>query len=126
MKALLTTLICAHGLIHVFGFAKAFGFNGMKTLVLPISKAYGILWFIAFLLFSTVTFSYFFDYTQWWIYAFVAVVFSQLLVFKFWEDAQYTSIPNAIILAAALVDCLEWNLESTFRDYEFLAVFMVI
>ncbi len=126
MKALLTTLICAHGLIHVFGFAKAFGFKGMKSLVLPVSKAYGLLWFFAFLLFSVLTFSYYFDYSHWWLTAFVAVGFSQLLVFKFWKDAWFGTLPNAIIFAAALIDYLEWSAELAFSDFEWLAVFMVI
>ena len=47
MKWLFAGLIGLHGLIHLMGFAKAFGYASLPQLVQPISRAMGLLWLFA-------------------------------------------------------------------------------
>lgn len=34
----------------------------------------------------------------WWIPAIIGLILSQILVFTFWQDARFGTIPNAVIL----------------------------
>ncbi|MBK8259839.1 MAG: hypothetical protein IPK80_00655 [Nannocystis sp.] len=50
MRLLLAAFLVLHGLIHLMGFAKAFGYAQLPQLVLPISRMMGALWLTAALL----------------------------------------------------------------------------
>ena len=40
-------LLTVHGLIHLMGFAKAFGYADLPQLSQPISREWGVLWLLA-------------------------------------------------------------------------------
>ena len=44
-----------------------------------------------------------------------AVVISQILIFSFWQDARFGTIPNVIILLVALVGFAHWQFEQTYQ-----------
>lgn len=46
MRTVFLIIVFLHGLIHLPGFVKAFGFHEVKELTLPISKPSGIVWLI--------------------------------------------------------------------------------
>ena len=103
MKAGFLIIVLLHGLIHLAGFAKAFGFWEIKNLTLPISKPLGLVWLAATLLFLIYGILYFLNYNYTWRLGLVALILSQGLIIYFWTDAKFGSLPNFIILLAILV-----------------------
>jgi hypothetical protein len=47
MRSALIGLLTLHGLIHLMGFAKAFGYAELPQLTQPISREWGVLWLLA-------------------------------------------------------------------------------
>jgi len=102
MKYFLLIIIGIHGLIHLLGFVKAFNYAEINQLTQPISKSSGIIWLMTLLLFVSVFILYLLKSDVWWIFAFAAVVVSQLLIIQYWQDAKFGTIPNLIILIPAI------------------------
>ena len=55
MRWIPIALVGVHGLIHLMGFAKGFGFADLPQLTQPISRGWGLAWLIAALLVTTTT-----------------------------------------------------------------------
>lgn len=102
MKLLFTVVAILHGIIHFAGFAKAFGYSEAKGLTMPVSKPAGIAWLIAGLLFLLFAVLYNTGSRYAWSAGFAAVLLSQIMVFLFWKDAKFGSLPNVILLLASL------------------------
>jgi hypothetical protein len=98
MKMVFVIWVVLHGLIHGLGFAKAFGLKAGEALKLPVSKAMGILWLCTALLFGAYAALFLMGYTYAWCVGGVAVLFSQLLVVRFWKEAKFGTLPNLVIL----------------------------
>ncbi len=47
MRWVLIDLLLLHGLIHLMGFAKAFGYAELPQLTQSISREWGVLWLLA-------------------------------------------------------------------------------
>jgi hypothetical protein len=106
-------LIC-HGVIHLMGFAKAFGYGRIGRITRDISKQAGRLWLLATLLFVVSAFGYLF-YADWWtVIAISAVVLSQILIILNWKDAKFGTIANLIILLVCLTVWSSNHFESQF------------
>ena len=105
MRTAFTILLLLHGLIHLFGFLKAFNLTEMKELTLPISKPWGVLWLNTTILFVVVAILYFLKIDSWWILAFATILLSQIVVIVFWKDAKFGTIANVLTLLVALVGC---------------------
>lgn len=102
MRYFLLAVICLHGLIHLLGFVKAFGFSPVKELTLPISKVWGVFWLMAAIQLLLTAVLYFSESRYWWLSGAVAIVISQILIVWFWKDARFGTIANLIILPAVL------------------------
>jgi hypothetical protein len=98
VKNVLIIIIMLHGLIHLMGFVKAFGIAEISEITLSISRGWGILWLIASLTLFLSGVLWLLNLSSWWIPAIIGVILSQILVFAFWQDARFGSIPNLIIL----------------------------
>lgn len=109
MKIILTVLIILHGIIHSLGFVKAFNLSDIKELTLSIPKFAGLIWLITSLLFVVTGISYAFNNKYWWLIAFIGVILSQILIFYFWKDSKFGTIPNIIILISAIVGYANYN-----------------
>ncbi len=108
-------LLLIHGFIHFLGFAKGFRLAEIDQLSIPINKQNGIFWLVAGFMFILATFAYFFAKEWWWIPATAAIVFSQILIILYWNDAKYGTILNIIILLFAIVGFAGWNFKNQFR-----------
>lgn len=97
-RYLFALLISIHGLIHLMGFAKAFGFGNFSQLTKSISKTSGICWLSTCLLFAAACIGLLLKKDWWPFLAIAAVVISQVLIFSTWSDAKFGTIANAIIL----------------------------
>jgi hypothetical protein len=101
MRIALTGLLILHGLIHLMGFAKAFGFAELPQLTQPISRPLGALWLLAALvmLASALTPARWF-----WLVGAVAVGLSSVVIISSWQDAKFGMLANAIVLLAVVYD----------------------
>lgn len=123
MRIVFLTIVVLHGFLHLLGFVKAFGFKDFKELALPISKSIGIVWLIATIIFLIYGILYFIHFKQSWLVGITAVIISQILVFYFWKDTRFATIPNIIILSVALVNLGSYILQAEFTgrvDNDFL------
>jgi len=102
MKVFFLILVVVHGLIHILGFLKAFGFAEIKDLTLPVSKFWGLLWLLVTLLFLIYGITFFTGYTYSWLFGLIALVISQALIINFWPDAKVGTVPNVIILLVVI------------------------
>ncbi len=103
MRTLVLCLVLVHGLIHALGFVKGFGLAEIKALSTPISKPMGLLWLLALLLLLGFVLLYWMSKPQAWMVGLAALVLSQVLVFWFWKDAKFGSIPNLLVAFLCLV-----------------------
>ncbi len=111
MRIAFLIIVFFHGLIHLLGFVKGFGVKEVKELTLPISKPMGVVWLTATILFFTFGVLQLLNSKYAWLIGFVAVVISQVLVFLYWKDAKFGTIPNIIILAVSIVLFCYYNFQ---------------
>jgi hypothetical protein len=116
MKIIFLINVLFHGLIHFLGFVKAFGLKEVKELTLPISKPAGIVWLIATVLFLTYALLYFLNHKQAWLFGLLAVIISQILIFYFWKDARFGTLPNLMVLLVALLSLGAYLMQQEFID----------
>ncbi|SFR55250.1 hypothetical protein SAMN04490243_2870 [Robiginitalea myxolifaciens] len=112
MRIALIILIGIHAIIHLFGFFKAFGIAEFNAISQPISKTFGILWLVAFLLFVICAISFFTHSNYWWLIGFSAVILSQVLIFNYWSDAKYGTVANLIILTSVIIAYAGFNFQN--------------
>lgn len=103
MRIALTILIGIHGIIHLFGFLKAFGISEFNAISQPISKTFGIIWLLSFVLFATTVILMLINSNHSWISGFLAVIISQILIFNYWSDAKFGTLLNVIILITTII-----------------------
>ena len=103
MRIALIIVIGIHGIIHLFGFLKAFDISTINAISQPISKTYGWLWLSTFLLFAITIILNLVHSDYWWLSGLLAVVCSQILIFNYWSDAKFGTIANVLILFATII-----------------------
>ena len=97
MRVVLTLLLVVHGLIHLMGFAKAFGLAELAQLREPIAKPLGLVWLLAGL---ALLVSAWLPARSFWMVGALALVLSQLAICTAWPDAKYGSAVNVLLLIA--------------------------
>lgn len=115
LKTLFIFVTIIHGLIHFLGFSKAFGYGNVTQLTKEISKPMGILWLITAFLFLFCMILYIFKKDNWVYFAFVAVVFSQILVINSWQDAKFGTIINLLVLVIAIIGLFQIKFKSEYK-----------
>lgn len=98
MRWILILLLGVHGLIHLMGFAKAFGYADLPQLAAPISRPWGVAWFVAGCLVTTSAVLLGAGSRSYWMVGAVAVVVSQAVIFSAWRDAWAGTGANVILL----------------------------
>ncbi len=116
MRTALIILIGIHGVIHLFGFLKSFGISDFNAIAQPISKTYGIIWGLTFLLFSITVILIFIHSDYWWFSGFLSVILSQVLIFNYWSDSKWGTIANVIILVASLIAYSSFNFKTKIKE----------
>lgn len=101
MKLLFVGLVLLHGIIHLIGFIKGFGFREVSALKHTVSKQMAFLWLIATVLFMIYAFQYFFNLPFSWVTGFAAVLISQILIIFYWQDVRFGTIPNLLIVTVS-------------------------
>ncbi|MCJ8163276.1 hypothetical protein MKJ04_00370 [Pontibacter sp. E15-1] len=116
MRIAFITVIGLHGIIHLFGFLKAFGLSEFNAISEPISKPFGIIWLLTFILFAVVVFLLSIQSHYWWKIGSVGVIISQFLILNYWSDAKFGTIVNLIIFVSIVLAYLTFRFKSKVSD----------
>jgi len=100
MRWIVAVLLAVHGLIHVMGFAKAFGYAELPQLTQPVSREMGLAWLAAALLVVASAGMMVAWPRSFWIVGAVALVTSQAVIQSAWSDAWAGTIVNVVLLLA--------------------------
>jgi len=103
MRIVLSILMGIHGIIHLFGFLKAFGISDFDAISQPVSKTYGIIWLVGFILFTSSAILFLSQYDYWWVIGILSIFVSQLLIISYWNDAKFGTILNLVILISTII-----------------------
>lgn len=98
MRWILIALLGAHGLIHLLGFAKAFGLANLPQLTQPISRAWGVGWLAAACLIAATTALFAAGSRSYWMVGAVALVVSQAVIVSAWRNAWAGTIVTVILM----------------------------
>jgi hypothetical protein len=98
MRWIVAALLVVHGLIHLMGFAKAFGYTRLPQLTQPISREAGLLWLAATVLVVASAAMMVVWQRSFWIVGAVALVISQAVILSAWRDAWAGTIMNVVLL----------------------------
>lgn len=107
VKIALAVLLALHGLIHLIGPAKAFGWWDVAQLRQPISPTSGGFWLLAAVLMIIAAIAVVIDMPWWWWLALPAVVLSQTLITQVWSDAKFGTLANLIIVVPVFLAALD-------------------
>ncbi len=94
----LIILILLHGIIHLFGFLKAFDIVEFENISKAVSKGFGLLWLLASISFVTTAIMLILDSDNWWIVCLLAVIISQFLIINHWADTKFATVINIVLL----------------------------
>lgn len=108
MKIVFLFIVFFHGIIHILGFLKAFGFSEKKELTLPISKPFGVVWLMTMILFLTYGLLYLVNFKYDWFLGIISVIISQIVIIYFWKDAKFGTLPNLVILIVLLISLVHF------------------
>ena len=97
---IVAVVVIVHGLIHLLGAAKGFGWAEVSQLQEPISTAMGAAWLTAAVLMVAAGALLAIGARWWWMVGAGAVVLSQAVILSSWSDAKAGTIANAVLLAA--------------------------
>lgn len=107
MRFALSALIFLHGLIHLLGFAKAYGIADLPQLSQPIPRAAGLLWLSSAAGFLAAAVLLGLARHFWWWPAVLAVTVSQFVILLAWRDARFGTIANLVIVLPVIAAYLE-------------------
>ena len=88
MTLAFAALLVLHGLIHLIGAAKAFGWAELPELTQPISPGLGVWWLTAAALFPAAAVLLFASPRWWWAAGACAVAVSMYVIIHSWPDAK--------------------------------------
>lgn len=98
MRWALIGLLAVHGLIHLMGFARAFGYAELPQLTQPVPRGWGLLWLVAAGLVLITAAMLAARMRTTWIVGAVALVVSQAVIASAWHDAWAGTVPNLLLL----------------------------
>jgi Family of unknown function (DUF6544) len=115
MRWVLALLLIVHGLAHLMGFAKAFGYAELPQLA-HVTRQAGVGWLAAALLMSACAFLVVGWPTVWWGVGLIAILASQIVIATAWRDAWAGTILNVVVLGAVGLSAAQWRWESKAHD----------
>ncbi len=116
VRIIFAAVLALHGLIHIFGFLKAFGFAQLNQLTQVISWPAGVIWAITSGLFVLTAVLFGARINWWWIVGLIALILSQALIAGSWQDAKFGTILNVVILVGIILGFGAWNFDRKVRS----------
>ena len=111
-------LLVIHGLIHILGAAKAFGWADLPQLTQPISPAMGTLWLVSALLWVAAAVSLFVWPRWWWAIAACALAVSMVVIVPSWADAKAGAAANGLVFVGIVFGFLSQGPLSLRAEYD--------
>ncbi|MEZ5232013.1 MAG: hypothetical protein R2749_04805 [Acidimicrobiales bacterium] len=102
VRGAVAALVVLHGLIHLLGAAKGFGWAEVTALSRPTDRPGGALWLAAAVLVVAAGAGLAGRLPRWWVLGAAAVVVSQAAIATAWGDA-WAGTPANVVLAVAVV-----------------------
>ena len=118
MRIALSLLITLHAVIHIMGFAKAFGLVSLEPLRVPISRPMGLLWLVAAVLLIAAAAAILTLPRWFWLVGALGLVASQTAIIASWGDARFGTIANAVLLAIVIYGAFAWGPFGLRAEYE--------
>lgn len=118
MRIAFSLLITLHAIIHIMGFAKAFGLASLEQLRVPISRPMGLLWLVAAVLLIAAAAAIFTMPRWFWLIGALGLVASQTAIIASWGDARFGTIANAVLLAIVIYGAFAWGPFGLRAEYE--------
>jgi hypothetical protein len=118
MTVVLAIVFIVHGLIHLLGFAKAFGLADLPQLTPSISPGLGALWLLAAVLFLAAATALFVWPRGWWAIGACAIVVSMIVIVSSWTDARFGAVANLVALTGVVFGFLAQGPISLRAAYE--------
>ena len=98
MRWFFFALLGVHGLIHLLGFVKAFGWYDPPQLTVAISKSWGLGWLAAALAMVVAAVLVAAPSRIWWVAGLAAAILSQVVILSAWTDAKFGTVANVLVL----------------------------
>ena len=111
-------LLVVHGLIHLLGAAKGFGWAELPQLTQSVSAAFGGLWLVSTLLFLATAVALFVWPRGWWLIGAGAVAVSTFVIVPSWSDAKIGAVANGIVLVGVAFGFLSQGPFSLRTEFE--------
>jgi hypothetical protein len=103
LRWVVVSVLVAHGMIHLLGVVKGFGWADVAQLKQPIGTAGAVVWLVAAALVLTSAWLIAVRApTWWWAVAVLAAVVSQIAITTSWSDAKVGTAVNVLLLLAAV------------------------
>lgn len=118
MTTAFVLFLVVHGLIHLLGFAKAFGYAQLPALTAPISRIVGVGWLAAAVLFIAAAALVLTRPRAWWGVAALALVVSTMVIVPSWRDAKVGMAANAVALVGVVFGLLAFGPASLRAAYD--------
>ena len=115
MRIAFALLIGIHGLIHLLGATKAFGWAEVQALRVPISPLGGVLWLVAAALLVGAAIGFVLGAHWWWWLGLPGIVLSQVMITQSWVNARFGSLANLAIAIPLVLIALDAR-PSSFRS----------
>jgi hypothetical protein len=117
MTLVFAVIVVLHALIHLMGFAKAFGYADLPQLTQPVSQAMGLLWLLAAILLLTAAAVLWAWPRWWWVVGAGALVVSQVVIATAWADAKFGTFANVVLLVGVVFGVLTYGPGSLHAQY---------
>lgn len=102
VRGALVTVLVGHGLLHLLGVIKGFGWAEVAQLRSPIGPGTSVLWLLgAALVLVSAGLIVARGPTWWWAVAIIAAAVSQIAITTSWSDAKYGTAANLVLVLAA-------------------------
>ena len=103
VRWVVVAVLTGHGLIHLLGVAKGFGWAEVSALEQPISPGGGVVWLLAaVLVLASAVLIAAGAPTWWWAVAVLAAVVSEVAIATSWSDAKFGTAANLVLVLAAV------------------------
>jgi hypothetical protein len=123
-RIVISIALLVHGLIHLMGFLKAWGFpiaknfniRALIALSANESKMVGLLWLLCCIGLVTTCIIFLLHKDWWWAVGAISLLLSQSLIILYWHDAKYGTLINVIILLAILISYHQQRFNARIRS----------
>lgn len=117
MRLFFGLLLGGHALLHLLGFAKAFGLAELSQLSRAISRPLGLLWLLAAGLLLLSDLAFFLWPRAFFALGLVALLLSQGVIGTAWSDAKFGTLPNVVLLLAVALSFARFGPLSLRAEY---------